>query len=146
MSIDFCQSIRYSNVADNFLPNILGATSRYFTTTFTDRKEDIRANFALLERAVAQFDARFTLRALRSISSLRKRLDQKTLCDVIISAYPAESDTAKTLIQAAGIDSSMVKSMSEQASKLKANGSSTKSSVHDVAPEIDIYLAILIQV
>jgi len=117
-----------------------------FLSTFTDRKADIRANFALLERAVAQFDARFTLRALRSISSLRKRLDLKTLCDVIISVYPAESDTAKTLIQAAGIDSSMVKGMSDQASKLKANGSSTKSGVHDVVPEIDIYLAILVQV
>jgi 26S proteasome regulatory subunit N3 len=28
-----------------------------------DASDDIRANFALLERAVAQFDTRFTLRA-----------------------------------------------------------------------------------
>ena len=35
---------------------------------------DFKTNFELLDRAVAQFDPRFTLRALRSISSLRKKL------------------------------------------------------------------------
>ena len=34
---------------------------------------DIKSNFALLDRAVALFDARFSLRALRSISIIRKR-------------------------------------------------------------------------
>lgn len=45
----------------------------------TDTAEDFRINFQLLERAVVQFDSRFTLRAIRSISSLRKKLAESKI-------------------------------------------------------------------
>src|SRR5450759_3690375 len=47
-----------------------------------DPSEEIRAQFPLLERAVAQFDTRFTLRAIRSISSLRKKLGETKIASL----------------------------------------------------------------
>src|SRR6185436_4120256 len=66
------------------------------------RTKDILSNFSLLEKAVAQFDTRFTLRALRSISSLRKKLDGRILCQAILVTYPPSNSSAKVLLEATG--------------------------------------------
>ncbi|KAF2495591.1 hypothetical protein BU16DRAFT_462064 [Lophium mytilinum] len=105
--------------------------------------KDIRSNFALLERAVAQFDSRFTLRALRSISSIRKTLDGRILCSVIVLTYLPSNPTARILIEATGLEgeeiSRVVSQYKEELAILKANPK-------EVIPEIDVYIAILIQV
>ena len=84
--------------------------------------EDLKTNFQLLERAVAQFDTRFTLRALRSISSLRK-----TLADTKIAQLDLKKSAAEVL-------SSAEKELSGAESK------------KDVVPEVRIYIGVLIQV
>ncbi|KAH7064801.1 proteasome regulatory subunit C-terminal-domain-containing protein [Macrophomina phaseolina] len=94
---------------------------------------DIASNFVLLERAVAQFDSRFTLRALRSISSLRKRLTPQVLTDAILSYYPQGNEMGKKLVAAIG-------------SSVQSSKTSEANSKKDVVPEVDVYLAILIQV
>lgn len=115
---------------------------------------DIKSNFALLDRAVALFDARFSLRALRSISSLRKRLSPDVLSQVIAETFPAASastNVAKALLAAIGKQdvalgrqsSSEMEVDSEPKGPAK-NGS--KKEAKDVIPEIDIFLSILIQV
>jgi 26S proteasome regulatory subunit N3 len=86
-----------------------------------DPIEDFKTNFQLLERAVAQFDTRFTLRAIRSISSLRKKLAETKI---------AQLDVKKPLPK-----------LLEEAEK-DLTGEAKKDSV----PEIRIYIAILIQV
>ncbi len=86
-----------------------------------DPIEDFKTNFQLLERAVAQFDARFTLRAIRSISSLRKKLAETKI---------AQLDVKKPLPK-----------LLEEAER-DLTGEAKKDSV----PEIRIYIAILIQV
>ncbi|KAB5542716.1 proteasome regulatory subunit C-terminal-domain-containing protein [Coniochaeta sp. 2T2.1] len=120
---------------------------------------DIKSTFALLDRAVVLFDARFTLRALRSISSLRKRLTPDILAQVISETYPPTSGPthiARTLLSAIGkqdvalgrqpgpemeIDSEPNKVQSPK------NGAAKKETgSKDVIPEIDIFLAILVQV
>ncbi|KAL8852982.1 MAG: hypothetical protein Q9221_002130 [Calogaya cf. arnoldii] len=63
---------------------------------------DTKANYALLERAVTRFDARFTLRVLRSISSIRKHLSSDPLARVFTETYPATISTAKALLAAIG--------------------------------------------
>lgn len=103
---------------------------------------DIRNNFALLERAVAQFDTRFTLRALRSISSLRKRLTDQVLSEAIILTYPANNPTAKVLIDATGMGGGLVSKIVAQ----HADQGISKQNGKEVIPEIDVYIAILIQV
>ncbi|PKS11222.1 hypothetical protein jhhlp_002983 [Lomentospora prolificans] len=114
---------------------------------------DIKNNFALLERAVAQFDARFSLRALRSISLIRKRLTPDIIAKVIVETFPAtvaSGNVAKALLYA--IDRQdlplgrpfNVDEESEPAKAPTKNGA--KKELKEVIPEIDIFLGILIQV
>lgn len=104
---------------------------------------DIRSNFTLLERAVAQFDTRFTLRALRSISSLRKRLTDRIICSVIVLTYQPNNPTARILIEAIGMDGEAI---TDVVSQYAAEFSNSKQSLKEIIPEIDVYIAILIQV
>ncbi|KAI1197405.1 putative proteasome regulatory particle subunit [Nemania serpens] len=114
---------------------------------------DIKSNFALLDRAVALFDSRFTLRALRSISSLRKRLTPEILAQVTAETFPptsASADVAKQLLAAVGKgDVALGRQPSEEMeidSDPKAPKNGGKKEHKDVIPEIDIFLAILTQV
>ncbi|KAF2711742.1 hypothetical protein K504DRAFT_465481 [Pleomassaria siparia CBS 279.74] len=104
---------------------------------------DIRASFILLERAVAQFDTRFTLRALRSISSLRKRLTDRVLCSVIVLTYSPSNTTARVLIEAIGMDGKTIQGVVAQ---YKEEIALNKGNPKEPIPEIDVYIAILIQV
>ncbi|KAI0814032.1 putative proteasome regulatory particle subunit [Xylaria sp. FL0064] len=114
---------------------------------------DIKSNFALLDRAVALFDSRFTLRALRSISSLRKRLTPDILSQVIADTFPptsASAAVAKQLLAAIGKgDVPLGRQPSAEMeidSDPKASKNGSKKETKDIIPEIDIFLAILIQV
>ncbi|KAK3689618.1 proteasome regulatory subunit C-terminal-domain-containing protein [Podospora appendiculata] len=114
---------------------------------------DIKSNFALLDRAVALFDARFTLRALRSISSIRKRLTPDILAQVISETFPSSSSSsqiAKQLLLAIGRpDVSLGRQPGPEMeidSEPKAKNSTAKKETKEVIPEIDIFLAILTQV
>lgn len=111
--------------------------------TADQRVKDIRSNFTLLERAVAQFDARFTLRALRSISSLRKRLTDRVLCSVIILTYAPRNPTAKVLMEAIGLDGEAIQSVAAQ---YKDEVAANIKNAPEPLPEVDVYIAILIQV
>ena len=110
---------------------------------------DIKANFQLLERAVAQFDARFTLRVLRSISSVRKHLSPDLIAQCIADIYDSNNPVLKTLLAAIGKDDAHLhKSGSEMEidqpnrEKLVKSGSVPKEPL----PEVDTYLSILIQI
>ncbi|KAI0867175.1 putative proteasome regulatory particle subunit [Xylaria cubensis] len=114
---------------------------------------DIKSNFALLDRAVTLFDSRFTLRALRSISSLRKRLTPAILSQVIADTFPptsASAGVAKQLLTAIGKgDVPLGRQPSAEMeidSDSKGPKNSTKKENKDILPEIDIFLGILIQV
>jgi len=115
---------------------------------------DIKSNFALLDRAVALFDARFSLRALRSISSIRKRLTPDILAQAISETYPSSSasaNVAKQMLQAIGrSDVSLGRQPGPEMeidSEPKASGKNgTKKEVKDVIPEVDVFLGILTQV
>ena len=115
---------------------------------------DIKANFTLLERAVAQFDARFILRVLRSISSIRTPLSQDLLAQVITETYSSTNPVARTLLAALGKeDASFEKpdALSEMdidthaKDKPQATGKPT-TTPKDVLPEVDTYLSILVQI
>ena len=110
---------------------------------------DIKSNFSLLEKAVAQFDARFSLRALRSISSHRKHLDPGVLAEIITDTYPSSSEVAQALLAGIGKqDASFDKdtSISEMDVDGQRPTSSKNGTPKDILPEIDTYLSILVQV
>jgi 26S proteasome regulatory subunit N3 len=94
---------------------------------------------------VVQFDSRFTLRAIRLISTLRKRLDDVTICEVIALTYPPGHRTASVLIKATGIDGDAFQKILKNVGEGATNGGA-QIAKNEVIPEIDIYLAILIQV
>lgn len=115
---------------------------------------DIKANFALLERAVAQFDARFTLRVLRSISSVRKYLSSDLLAQIITETYSSTSPIAKTLLAALGKEDASFESLESVSEmeidmqvkdKIQAMGRGP-SARKEILPEVDAYLSILVQV
>ena len=112
---------------------------------------EIKANFKLLDQAVAQFDARFSLRVLRSISSHRKHLTPDVLAEVITDSYTSSNEVALFLLNAIGRpDASFDKSTG--ASEMEIDGqtkdkSNSKSPISKEAiPEVDTYLSILVQV
>lgn len=121
-----------------------------FKSRVTNGQLDIKANFELLDRAVAQFDARFTLRVLRSISSVRKHLSSDLLAQVITDAYPSSSQVAKSLLAAIGQEGASFEKV-EAMSEMEIDGQTKEKSKfsnqsRDVLPEVETYLSILVQI
>lgn len=116
---------------------------------------DIKSNFALLDRAVALFDARFSLRALRSISIIRKRLTPDIIAQVIADTFPAtvaSGNIAKQLLLAIGRENvplgrqggSEMEVDTDPSKAAPKNGS--KKENKEIIPETDVFLGILVQV
>jgi len=49
---------------------------------------EIKSNIALIEKAVSTLEPRFTHRVLRTLTSLRKQIDETVLRDTIEEVYP----------------------------------------------------------
>ena len=106
-----------------------------------------------MERGVSQFDTRFTLRALRSISSLRKRLSYKVIRDAIIAAYPSNHPTAKALMRTAeqGLDDTANGHKAdseggEDAMMIDTPSNQKGRAGKEAIPEVEIFISVLIQV
>ena len=104
--------------------------------------KDIKNNFALLERAVTQFDPRFTLRVLRSISSVRKHLTADVLAQVITDTYHDSTPMATLLLGTLSRDDSFPAQLVEEWHKTPKPSIAPK----EVLPEVDVYLSILCQI
>ncbi|EKD16163.1 uncharacterized protein L3040_009602 [Drepanopeziza brunnea f. sp. 'multigermtubi'] len=109
---------------------------------------DIKSNFPQLERAVTLFDARFSLRALRSVSSIRKRLTPDILAQVITETYPSASPIAKSLLLALGRENAACTKPDSPEVEIDSDAKKggIKKEQKEIIPEIDIFLGILIQI
>ncbi|KAK6352684.1 26S proteasome non-ATPase regulatory subunit [Orbilia blumenaviensis] len=101
---------------------------------------DITANFALLERAVANFDARYTLRVLRSLNTLRKRFTASILADVVKKTFPPSHPALVSL------GSLLADSSSARDDDIAMDVDSDTRSPDLILPEVDIYLHLAVQV
>ncbi|KAL8306799.1 hypothetical protein RB597_001387 [Gaeumannomyces tritici] len=119
------------------------------------KTKDIKSNFALLEKAVAHFDARFSLRALRSISSLRKRLTSDIIAQAIVETFPAtvvSGNAAKQLLLSIGKEGLQLRRQPGSEMEIdgeprgQAKSNTSKKEAKEIIPEIDIFIGILIQV
>ncbi|EEQ35322.1 26S proteasome non-ATPase regulatory subunit [Microsporum canis] len=112
-------------------------------------QSDIRINFTLLERAVVHFDLRFTLRVLRTISSMRKHLSADLIASVITTTYQRSDPTASFLLAAldrqSAFDNVIEDVAMEDASDQKS-AQAKATSPKETLPEIDVYLSILVQI
>ncbi|KAL8738217.1 MAG: hypothetical protein Q9181_000943 [Wetmoreana brouardii] len=110
---------------------------------------DIKANYSLLERAVTHFDARFTLRVLRSISAIRKHLSSDLLAQIVTETYPATHPTAKALLAALSKENASFGS-SDTSSEMEIDSQKDKAkstiTPKEIIPEVDFYLAVLVQI
>lgn len=110
---------------------------------------DIKANYLLLERAVTHFDARFTLRALRSISTIRKHLSSDLLAQIVTETYSSTNPTAKALLAALSQENASF-GPNDTASEMDVDSQKDKTkptnTPKDTLPEVDFYLAILVQI
>lgn len=114
---------------------------------------DIKANYPLLEQAVSQFDARFTLRVLRSMSSVRKHLSPDLLAQVITETYQSSSPVAKALLAGIGRESASFEQAAsgsemdiDRPTKDKSPGPKPSPTSKEVLPETDFYISILVQI
>jgi len=110
---------------------------------------DIKGNFPLLERAVTLFDARFSLRALRSISSIRKRLTPDILTQVITETYPSTSPAAKSLLVALDREDAVFGKpavSTEMEIDNDPKSKTGKKEQKEIIPEVEIFLGILTQI
>ncbi|AEO59996.1 hypothetical protein MYCTH_2144800 [Thermothelomyces thermophilus ATCC 42464] len=115
---------------------------------------DIKSNFALLDRAVALFDARFSLRALRSISSIRKRLTPDILAQAISETYASSSasaNVARQMLLAIGrsdvpLGQQLGPDMEVDSEPKPSSKNGAKKEAKEVIPEVDVFLGILTQV
>ncbi|KAJ6032288.1 26S proteasome regulatory subunit rpn3 [Penicillium herquei] len=106
--------------------------------------QDINANLTLLDRAVTHFDPRFTLRVLRSISSMRKYITPEVLTAVIVDIYPACSSMASFLLGA--IDQAGAFEDLLASSNMDVDSDKSKAAAKEILPEVDAYLSILVQI
>ncbi|KDQ58425.1 hypothetical protein JAAARDRAFT_34215 [Jaapia argillacea MUCL 33604] len=100
---------------------------------------EIKSNIALIERAVATIEPRYTLRVLRTLTALRKKLDDKVLQDAIEDVYPKDSAVKKALLswlpEASAVDHSM---------DVDAAPTQSTPITSDPVPECEIYLRLLL--
>lgn len=97
---------------------------------------EIKNNANLLERAVTLFDPRYTLRVLRSISSLRRKLTPEILQTVVKFYYPAGSLVAADILSYVGVASD---------SDMEVDADNSSKTI-EASPEYEVYLNLLVQV
>lgn len=97
---------------------------------------DVKQNFAYLEKAVSNFDPKYTLQVLRGLPALRKRVTPAILGKVIETTYPVGDTSRKILLSyTVGADSAdETMDVDEPLAPVS------------ILPEVDIFLFLLTQV
>ncbi|KAG1753642.1 PCI domain-containing protein [Suillus paluster] len=111
--------------------------------------QEIKANIALIERAITDVEPRFTYRVLRSLTGLRKRINDKVLRDAIEENYPKDSAVKDSILswlpptppaaQSMEIDTAPITSETNASTPLPPSKPAS-----DPVPEVEIYLRLLI--
>ncbi|KXN84058.1 26S proteasome non-ATPase regulatory subunit 3 [Leucoagaricus sp. SymC.cos] len=94
---------------------------------------EIKANVALIDKAVSTLEPRFTHRVLRSLTALRKRTDPTVLINAVDDIYPKDSATRKSLL-------TWLPGSSDSDSSMDVDAKSAQEPVS----EVEIYLRLLI--
>ncbi|WWD17477.1 hypothetical protein CI109_101918 [Kwoniella shandongensis] len=111
-------------------------------------EDEILNNITLIGRAVTSIEPRFTIRVLRTLTTLRKRLTKEVLKSVLDQAFPKGSKTGQSLI-ASDIFSSLPSSKPSSTEEMEvdpapaatttttAEGTTTPASKKKFTPPID---------
>ncbi|KAF5370140.1 hypothetical protein D9758_001402 [Tetrapyrgos nigripes] len=105
---------------------------------------EIKANVGHIERAVSTIEPRFTLRVLRTLNTLRKRIDDAVLREAIEEVFPKDSQNKTSLLGWLGPappSSTQAMDVDTSASTPATKGSTPTS---EPVPEADVYFRLLI--
>ncbi|KAG1776894.1 PCI domain-containing protein [Suillus placidus] len=109
--------------------------------------QEIKANIALIDRAINDLETRFTHRVLRSLTALRKRINDKVLRDAVEENYPKDSAVKNSLLSwlppAPPAEQSMEVDTTSEANAAAPLSPPSKPT-SDPVPEAEIYLRLLI--
>ncbi|KAG9035690.1 26S proteasome non-ATPase regulatory subunit, partial [Tulasnella sp. UAMH 9824] len=105
--------------------------------------EEVRANLQLIERAVSTLEPRYTARVLRSLTTLRKKLDAKVLAEVVggLKDGPVKQGLLPYLPEA---PSPSAGSMDVDSGSGAAATAKPTPALTEPCPEVDIYLRLLV--
>lgn len=105
--------------------------------------EEVRANLQLIERAVSTLEPRYTARVLRSLTTLRKKLDAKALAEVVggLKDGPVKQGLLLYLPEA---PSSPAASMEVDSGAGAATTAKAAPALTEPCPEVDVYLRLLV--
>lgn len=105
--------------------------------------EDIRQNFAYLEKAVANFDPRFTLKVLRGLPALRKKVTGNALAKVIELTYPKDDSARDELL---GYVYKASKDEQGGDESMDIDDQTETNPPTTILPEVDMFLYVLVLV
>ncbi|KAF8531127.1 PCI domain-containing protein [Gautieria morchelliformis] len=114
--------------------------------------EEIKSNITLIERAVSTLEPRFTHRVLRSLTHLRRRLDNNVLRETIAEVYTKDSPAKRTLLSWISTTSSLLPTdtasmdvdLAGSRSGLTPTSIPKLQAQAEPLPESEIYLRLLI--
>ncbi|KAI9458576.1 PCI domain-containing protein [Lactarius psammicola] len=98
---------------------------------------EIKSNVTLIERAVSTLEPWFTIRVLRSLTTLRKRLDDKALSDAVLEVYPHDSPVRASLL-------SWLPAAPPPDESMEVDPASPPKPPPETVPETEIYFRLLI--
>jgi 26S proteasome regulatory subunit N3 len=98
---------------------------------------EIKSNVTLIERAVSTLEPWFTIRVLRSLTALRKRLDDKALSDAVLEVYPHDSPVRASLL-------SWLPAAPPPGESMEVDPTSSPKPPPETVPETEIYFRLLI--
>ncbi|KAG9028019.1 26S proteasome non-ATPase regulatory subunit [Tulasnella sp. JGI-2019a] len=103
---------------------------------------EIKSNIQLIERAVSTLEPRFTARVLRSLTTLRKKLNGTILTEAVNAAYSKDGPAKQALLSFVPASKDVPASMEvDNAPAPPAKGPAAQA---EPCPEVDIYLRLLI--
>ncbi|GJE85501.1 PCI-domain-containing protein [Phanerochaete sordida] len=107
--------------------------------------QEIRSNALLIDRAVSTLEPRFTLRVLRTLAALRKRLNSKVLAEAIEGVYPSSSQVRQSLMTWLPTrDSEATMEIDTATAPQPTSTPSPPRQNIEPVPEVEIYLRLLI--
>ncbi|KAJ7100282.1 PCI domain-containing protein [Mycena belliarum] len=109
--------------------------------------QEIKYNVVLVDRAVATLEPRFAHRALRTLASLRKRLDATVLRNAVEEVFVKDTPTKQALLawlpEPVAPPPAEVQAMDIDSAAAASTPAAPKAPATEPVPEVDMYLRLL---
>ncbi|WVR07220.1 hypothetical protein IAU60_004261 [Kwoniella sp. DSM 27419] len=108
-----------------------GAADKPVEVPVLSTEEEILNNITLIGRAVTTIEPRFTIRVLRTLTTLRKKLNKEALKSVLDQAFPKGSKTGQQLIASPVFSDLPASSPSTSSEKMEVDSNAAPAEATD---------------